>query len=289
MNTRRAWGRSGSAPVSPYVDAGVAMFRFTMKDVVRTFGISRSTILYYESIGVISPQRDENSRYRLYTEADVFRLMSASFMKGLGIAPKELPERLERGVYTEDSFREYLEMADRKLTYALAVRSCLVMLNELRLRVGEIDIAEVEPYYICWDRAEGGYKDFPGNDNLDLLMAHMPLASLGSYGDDSYVGTDVSIRWGRTVAVKHAHLIEGLRPDVGMDVLGGCRCVCFRHFEHNLYDMTKSQTFARTDGDRIMAFMAEHHVHRSGVAFWPYTLPSSDGFYVLTCIPIEED
>lgn len=269
------------------------MFRFTVKDLVRTFGISRSTLVYYEKIGVISPRRDDGSRYRLYSESDVFRLMSASFLRGMGIPPKELATRLAGDVYAGDRFREYMEIADRRLAYDLAARSCLAELNELRGSVGTIEIRDVEPYYICWDHAEGGYEDFPGSENLDLLMNHMPLGSLGSYGDDSYVaadeGVEVGIRWGRTVAVRNARLIDGLRVDLGMDVIGGCRCVCFSHFERNLYDMTQSQTFAKRDGDRIMAFMEKHHVHRNGVAFWPYTLPSAEGFYVLTCIPVADD
>lgn len=169
------------------------------------------------------------------------------------------------------------------------MRDALSQLNDVRRNVGRIELREIEPYYICWDRAEGGYEDFPGSRNLDLLMAHMPLSSLGSYGDDSYVGLDTNLRWGRTIAVRHAHLIDGLRTEDGMDVIGGCRCVCFSHFESNLYNMTKAQTFAQHDGDRIMAFMADNHVHRSDVAFWPYTLPSAEGFYVLTCIPVEDD
>jgi DNA-binding transcriptional MerR regulator len=265
------------------------MFTFTVKDIKETFGISRSTLIYYEKIGVVRPRRSEKSQYRLYSEQDVFRLMNASFLKGLGVAPRNISSYLDADAYDEENFRKYFEMIDRRLAYAVASRECMNALNAIPRKLGTIELGYVEPYYICWDHAEGGYHDFPVSENLNLLIAHMPLGSLGSYGDDSYIGTKVSIRWGRTVAVKYAHLIDGLRTDIGMDIIGGCRCVIFYHFESNLYAMTQSQTFAKKDGDRIMDFMHENHVHRSDKAFWPYTLPGENGFYVMTCIPVADD
>ena len=44
---------------------------YTIKTLLSVLGISRNTLRYYEQIGVISPVRDSDSNYRVYTNDDV--------------------------------------------------------------------------------------------------------------------------------------------------------------------------------------------------------------------------
>ena len=42
--------------------------------MAKRFGLSRSTLLYYDSIGLLSPSERSDSNYRLYSGADVERM-----------------------------------------------------------------------------------------------------------------------------------------------------------------------------------------------------------------------
>lgn len=50
------------------------MKSFTISKIARLFGLSRSTLLYYDRVGLLSPSRRTSTGYRVYTEDDVKRL-----------------------------------------------------------------------------------------------------------------------------------------------------------------------------------------------------------------------
>lgn len=47
---------------------------FTISEIAKKFGLSRSTLLYYDKIGLLSPRERSGADYRLYTDED-YRLM----------------------------------------------------------------------------------------------------------------------------------------------------------------------------------------------------------------------
>lgn len=50
------------------------MKTYTISKIARLFSLSRSTLLYYDRIGLLPASGRTSSRYRVYTEADVKRL-----------------------------------------------------------------------------------------------------------------------------------------------------------------------------------------------------------------------
>ena len=49
----------------------------TISQVASRFGLSRSTLLYYDTIGLLSPSLRSRANYRLYSPADVERKETA--------------------------------------------------------------------------------------------------------------------------------------------------------------------------------------------------------------------
>jgi DNA-binding transcriptional MerR regulator len=47
---------------------------FTISQLARRFGLSRSTLLYYDSIGLLPPSARSRANYRLYSDDDVRRM-----------------------------------------------------------------------------------------------------------------------------------------------------------------------------------------------------------------------
>lgn len=260
---------------------------YSVGDLTSTLNISRTTLLYYEQLGIVRPERDAESGYRTYRSRDIFRLMSAILLKNSGVEPKRLAERLDGEPFSDEHFAEYLQMAQRDVAYQQAKLECLRALDELRRSVGTLSVVDVEPYYISYDRAEGGYHDFPEDEALTSLLANMPIGGLGSHYDSDLLGKDKrltssGVRWGRTVAVRFAPLIEGL-PE-GLEVIGGCTCVRSVTFQKDIVTYRPS---VADEGDDVLRFMAERGLRPAGRAFCPFSLPSDRGFYVPLCLPVE--
>jgi DNA-binding transcriptional MerR regulator len=84
----------------------------TVGKLARRLGLSRSTLLYYDRIGLLRPSGRSRSNYRLYTEPDIRRLESICQLRQTGLALDEI-----RGVLDapEDRTTETLERHIRRL------------------------------------------------------------------------------------------------------------------------------------------------------------------------------
>ena len=61
---------------------------YTINQIGDLFQISRSTLLYYDSIGLFSPSSRSQAGYRLYSEEDKKRLEQIRLFRGLGVPVK---------------------------------------------------------------------------------------------------------------------------------------------------------------------------------------------------------
>lgn len=82
-----------------------------IKEVEQATGMSRANIRFYESEGLISPQRNENG-YRNYSEADLAELYKIKLMRILDISIEEI-KKLENGGI---ELQEALKMAEKRLS-----------------------------------------------------------------------------------------------------------------------------------------------------------------------------
>ena len=57
----------------------------TIGRLAERFGLSRSTLLYYDSIGLLSPSARSGANYRLYSEGDVGRMERISVYRQAGV------------------------------------------------------------------------------------------------------------------------------------------------------------------------------------------------------------
>ncbi len=68
---------------------------YTIGDLVKRFSISRSTLLYYDKIGLLVPSGRSAANYRQYTQADVDRMKQISIYKEAGLSLQAIAEVLE--------------------------------------------------------------------------------------------------------------------------------------------------------------------------------------------------
>src|SRR3954466_9505836 len=57
----------------------------TVTHLARACGLSRSTVLYYETLGLLKPARRSDGNYRLYSDRDLQRLQKVCVYRDAGL------------------------------------------------------------------------------------------------------------------------------------------------------------------------------------------------------------
>lgn len=65
---------------------------FTIGKLANKFKLSRSTLLYYDSIGLLSPAERGTSNYRIYSETDCQRLEAIAIYRQAGLSLQQIKE-----------------------------------------------------------------------------------------------------------------------------------------------------------------------------------------------------
>ena len=69
----------------------------SVTELAKTCGLSRSTILYYESVGLLRPARRTVSQYRMYGEREAARLRQIRAYRDAGLTLDDVRALLEDG------------------------------------------------------------------------------------------------------------------------------------------------------------------------------------------------
>ena len=67
---------------------------YSISQVARKFGVARSTLLYYDSIGLLSPSRRTAANYRLYNDNDLRRMEQIARFRSAGVGLQEIQKLL---------------------------------------------------------------------------------------------------------------------------------------------------------------------------------------------------
>ncbi len=113
------------------------------------FNLSRSTLLYYDSIGILSPAKRSNNNYRVYSEEECHRLEQIAIYRRAGLSLQEIKEILD----------------GTKCAAVINLEAKLEELNE------EIAILRQQQYFI-----------------INLLQDHRLLDRVSTIQKDSFVG-----------------------------------------------------------------------------------------------------
>lgn len=88
---------------------------YQISNLSQAFHLSRSTLLYYDSIGLLKPSGRTSSNYRLYSEADRERLNQICIYREAGVPLEEIRELLDSKVKYEDVFRKRLKEVNNQI------------------------------------------------------------------------------------------------------------------------------------------------------------------------------
>jgi MerR family transcriptional regulator, thiopeptide resistance regulator len=105
----------------------------TVGRLARRFGLSRSTLLYYDKVGLLSPSGRSSANYRLYTDGDTSRLASICQLRETGLSLDEIREVLEApGDRTTSILELHLEGLNERIAKLRAQQRIVIELLRSR-------------------------------------------------------------------------------------------------------------------------------------------------------------
>ncbi len=70
---------------------------YSISEIAGKFGLSRSTLLYYDKIGLLAPQERSGADYRIYTEKDVRLMEEICRLRNAGVPLRTIKNMLSGG------------------------------------------------------------------------------------------------------------------------------------------------------------------------------------------------
>lgn len=126
-----------AGPPEPVLRA--APYPVTVSALARVFGLSRSTLLYYDRIGLVSPSARSAAGYRLYSLADAHRLAQLVELRATGLSLEAVREALDPASSVQDLLRQQLAQLNAQ---ANALRSQQQVLERMLHSAGSDPAAE---------------------------------------------------------------------------------------------------------------------------------------------------
>lgn len=256
---------------------------FTVSDFAHSSRLSRTTIKYYEKVGILS-DKDFDETTRRYSEQGARRLSCAIALRNIGIPIGEVADRLDREPFSPDNVDNYRSLISQRVARDEALLACLTRQSDLIRQSGTIRVERVDAYCLqlapAGDAPDGGaaaQERQPPKDDLGY-----PISNYGGLfcGDDPLAPS--ALAHGRAVAREHIGVVDGFSAD--NRTVGGTRCLVARLHLPNY-------SFEQLDWRRLFAPIREKaaslRLKAAGPAFVPYCAPMLSGdVYLPVCVPV---
>lgn len=108
------------------------MYRIT--ELGHLFGLSRSTLLYYDRIGLLKPTGRSRANYRSYSEQDRSRLEAICAYRRRGLAIKDIRALLSKPDATTDILQRRLLELDEEISALQAQQRLLADMLQVKAR-----------------------------------------------------------------------------------------------------------------------------------------------------------
>jgi len=151
-------------------------------EVAEKTGLSISNIRFYEKKGLIEPDREWESKYRDYTEADVKRLKEIILYRKLDMPIETIYQLITKEVSVQCVLEQQLQdLKEKQKTIQGAIDLCEKVIGD-----GNYDEQNVEVYLNYVKEEEENGKIFAKVD--DLLMDFAEYTQFDRMAGDPYVG-----------------------------------------------------------------------------------------------------
>jgi MerR family transcriptional regulator, aldehyde-responsive regulator len=122
---------------------------YTIRETAKLTGLPESTLRYYETIGLIHPiTRDSSSKHRVYSEADVNRIIAVACLSAIGMSIEDMRAYLKNQMLGEQAADEQVTLLETQQKHLVEETRML----ELRRRYVDSKIA-------YWKAVKSGSKE----------------------------------------------------------------------------------------------------------------------------------
>jgi DNA-binding transcriptional MerR regulator len=104
----------------------------TISKLARQFGLARSTLLYYDRIGLLRPNQHSRTGYRLYDTDAVERLKRIVELRSAGMALTTVKRVLETSTPLADALEQQVALLNRQLAQLRAQQRVVLSLLQSR-------------------------------------------------------------------------------------------------------------------------------------------------------------
>lgn len=212
---------------------------YSANTLMTVLGISRSTLRYYEQIGLVVPRRDPDSNYRVYTSDDLFRVVTSVMLKNAGYTTQDSQAVIDVADDDLDFVGRLARENDRRLRWHRCLEERLDMLRLMTdpARAGEVELVLAPAFLLYRDSCETGFDHFVADVAQDALLRSMPISSFGSMLDcDFFSSEPPQACWGRMIDERYRDLVFELGQSAIEPLrLGGCPCLVANYvvrFDH---------------------------------------------------------
>ena len=112
----------------------------TIKEAEVQTGITKQNIRYYEKMGLLHPDRDQENQYRKYSEEDIRRLKLICMFRKLDMPLEEIRQVLDEGKELQEALREQKKRLEEKRKNLEAAISFCGQIQEMELENLDVDV-----------------------------------------------------------------------------------------------------------------------------------------------------
>lgn len=211
------------------------MKKYKIGEASKVLGMTIDTLRFYESKGIISPQRDEESGYRYYDSWDMNWLLDSMWFRGYGFSISDITSMLK-----EDDLDKFIERCHKQEINLLHIISEYQYklkylaeysheLKQIKKNLHEFRVTE-SPALLFQERICVSTDDEMGSNSENRISKwtkHMPqvnhtfIASLEQNKDSIFMH---KLSWGFSLPVEAA-LNQHLDEDPTAEYIPNLRCI----------------------------------------------------------------
>lgn len=158
---------------------------YSMSQFRERVGISREALRFYESRGLITPQRKEGSNYRVYSDMDGLGVLRIKIMQSFRLSLDQIRERSkEISLAEQDAYLTQVEMhMEEQLRHAqnelARIRKNHSFVRDAMGAQGEVCELDTYGIYKLMLLGEGVQRDIHMEKTVSQWLSHMPMCDVG--------------------------------------------------------------------------------------------------------------
>lgn len=142
-----------------------------INEVKYKVGLTKKSIRYYESEGLLKPKRNSNNDYREYDENDLKDLKLIKFLRNLNVSVNEIKKLKNKEISLKECMRDRIEYIENTEKEFLKIKNMCNDIIDNNLEFDNIDITKYSEEMNVINKRGVHLQDFKKNDHRKIMGA----------------------------------------------------------------------------------------------------------------------